>query len=253
MPQLVISVLQVIQTSGLHVIKGNHEEQTLALVELHDAGVGWVKRRPMLVKKALPLFNGAMSKSRARDKTSAPSDEEIASWIGAIAESRDREAFTRLFDVFAPRLKAFALQLGCDGATAEEIVQDVMVSVWRRAAQFDPNKGRPVTWIYTIARNRRIDLIRRQPMPTTDPDDLAFVPSDDEPLDDQIYRSEYSSKLHEAMAELPEEQLALLRMAFFKELSHSEIAAECELPIGTVKSRIRLAMQKLRVRLGEDV
>jgi RNA polymerase sigma-70 factor (ECF subfamily) len=243
----------MIRSNRSHVKPLEREEFAVALVELETAVPAWPKYRPALVKKARSLSNSGMKKRWVRDSGSSPADEEIAAWIGAIADRGDREAFTRLFDVFAPRLKAFALQLGCDGATAEEIVQDVMVSVWRRAGQYDPSKGRPVTWIYTIARNRRIDLFRRQPMPTADPDDLAFVPSDDESLDDQVYRREYSSKLHKAMADLPEEQLKLLRMAFFKELSHSEIAAECELPIGTVKSRIRLAMQKLRTRLGEDV
>jgi RNA polymerase sigma-70 factor (ECF subfamily) len=181
------------------------------------------------------------------------SDQEVAGWIEAIAQRQDRAAFTRLFETYAPRLKAFMSQRGCGSASAEEIVQDVMISIWRRAGQYDSAKGRPATWIYTIARNRRIDLLRRQEMPTFDPDDIAFVPSDDDPADDEVYRSQYTKKLHDAIAELPEEQAVLLRMAFFNELSHSEIAARAELPIGTVKSRIRLAMQKLRGRLEEEL
>lgn len=202
-----------------------------------------------LVMRSGTAIKSCMTESKA--DVSDVTDEDVASWIVAIAESRDRAAFTRLFEVYAPRLKAFVAQRGCGKASAEEIVQDVMVSIWRRAGQYDPDKGRPATWIYTIARNRRIDLLRRREMPTFDPDDMAYVPADNEPADQEVYRSQYTKKLHEEIAQLPEEQAQLLRLAFFNELSHSEIAARTDLPIGTVKSRIRLAMQKLRGRLEE--
>lgn len=203
-----------------------------------------------LVMRPGTAINGCMAESKV--DVSGLTDDDVAGWIVAIAERQDRAAFTRLFEAYAPRLKAFVAQRGCGNASAEEIVQDVMVSIWRRAGQYDPAKGRPATWIYTIARNRRIDLLRRHDMPTFDPDDMAYVPADDEPADQEVYRSQFTKRLHEEIARLPEEQAQLLRLAFFNELSHSEIAARTDLPIGTVKSRIRLAMQKLRGRLEEE-
>ncbi len=203
-----------------------------------------------LVMRSGSAIKGCMAESKV--DVSGLTDEDVAGWIVAIAERQDRAAFTRLFEAYAPRLKAFVAQRGCGNASPEEVVQDVMVSIWRRAGQYDPAKGRPATWIYTIARNRRIDLLRRHHMPTFDPDDMAYVPTDDEPADQEVYRSQYTKRLHEEIAQLPEEQAQLLRLAFFNELSHSEIAARTDLPIGTVKSRIRLAMQKLRGRLEEE-
>ena len=192
-----------------------------------------------------------MAESKAN--TAGVSDDAVAGWIAAIASHGDREAFTRLFEAFAPRLRSFVMQRGSDSTVADEIVQEVMVSIWRRAGQYDPAKGRPAAWIYTIARNRRIDMLRRPEIPTYDPDDEAYVPSEDELADQSLYRKQYSKKLREAMDHLPREQSDLLRLSFFQELSHSEIASETGLPIGTVKSRIRLAMQKLRGRLEEEL
>jgi RNA polymerase sigma factor (sigma-70 family) len=172
---------------------------------------------------------------------------EWASLVGAVAEERDREAFTRLFDHFVPRIEAYLLRLGTDKASAEEISQDVMLTLWRKAALFDPSKSSVTTWLYRIARNRRIDAVRRDRMDYIDPLDSTFDEvADDLQLDTTVDLQRREEVLRGAIKELPEEQLALVRLAFFESLSHSTIAERTGLPLGTVKSRIRLAFTRLR-------
>lgn len=170
--------------------------------------------------------------------------------MSAVYERRDRAAFIRLFELFGPRVKAYLIRQGADGATAEDLVQDVMLTVWHRAAQFDRGKATFSTWVFTIARNRRIDLLRRSKRPEVDPEDPALVRDPDEPADQVVNAAQRSKHLHAAVAQLPEEQKRLLRLAYFEDKSHSVIAEELELPLGTVKSRLRLAMAKLRTALG---
>ena len=169
--------------------------------------------------------------------------------IKAIAERRDRSAFVALFEMFGPRVKSFLMRQGADPETAEELMQDVMLTVWRRVEQYDPDKAAVSTWVFTIARNRRIDCFRRERRPEFDPQDPAFVPEQEKPAD-QIYDAERrNERLHAAVTQLPPEQEHLLRLAYFDDKSHSTIADELALPLGTVKSRLRLAMSKLRTTL----
>ena len=173
---------------------------------------------------------------------------EHAALVAAVALERDRAAFTHLFDYYGPRLNAYLLRLGCDRAAAEEITQDVMVSLWRKAHLFEPTKSSLATWLYRIARNRRIDLLRRDRVDFIDPDDFALDIPDESGVDaDRLLDSQTRDDiLRGAMKQLPPEQLALVQMAFFESLSHSEIADKTGLPLGTVKSRIRLAFTRLR-------
>ena len=171
--------------------------------------------------------------------------------LALIASRQDRTAFIRLFEQFAPRLKGYLLRLGSDGSGAEDLVQEVMLTVWRRAAQFDPAKASAATWIYTIARNRRIDVIRRERRPEPDENDLGWAPSANEAADQKVEAKQHERRLHQAVRLLPAEQADLLRLAYFKDKSHSEIATELSLPLGTVKSRLRLAMAKLRSALED--
>lgn len=180
----------------------------------------------------------------------APSDE-AAALIEAISAARDRAAFARLFEDFAPRIKGYARRLGADGAVAEDLTQEVMLTVWRRAALFDRRKASASTWIFTIARNRRIDMLRRERRPEMDPSDPAVVPAGDPAADASVEAAQGDAHLHRAVARLPQEQADLLRLAYFEDKSHSAIAAELGLPLGTVKSRIRLAMTKLRAMLKD--
>ena len=178
---------------------------------------------------------------------------EPEDWIEAIAQAKDREAFKRLFAAFAPRLKAFARRLGAEPSVAEDLAQDVMLTVWRRSGQFDRRKAAASTWIYTIARNRRIDMIRRDARPEYDPEDPTLTGRGEEPqADSQLAMRRQAEALHQAVAELPPEQADLMRLAYFDDKSHGVIAEELGLPLGTVKSRIRLAMSKLRLTLKED-
>jgi len=173
---------------------------------------------------------------------------EHATMVAAVAAHRDRTAFAVLFDYYGPRLSAYLMRLGCDRAAAEEITQDVMVSLWRKAHLFEPSKSSLATWLYRIARNRRIDLLRRDRVDYVDPDNFALDIPDESGVDaDRLLDSQSRDDfLRGAMKQLPSEQLQLVQMAFFESLSHSEIAEKTGLPLGTVKSRIRLAFTRLR-------
>lgn len=175
------------------------------------------------------------------------SHAEWAALVAAVAQRRDREAFARLFDHFTPRLEAYLGRLGVDAAMAEEISQDVMLTLWRKAELFDPQKSSVTTWLYRIARNRRIDAARRDRLDYVDPMDLAQEEVADTPsLDSVMDLQQREEVLRSAIRELPEEQLNLVKLAFFDALSHSAIAEATGLPLGTVKSRIRLAFARLR-------
>lgn len=170
--------------------------------------------------------------------------------VRMVAESRDATAFARLFEHFAPRIKSFLMKSGADEAMAEECAQDVMATVWRKAGQFDPARAGVATWIFTIARNRRIDLLRRQRRP--EPEDLPWGPEAEPDQADTLALQQESARLGAAIANLPEKQRVLIERAYFGDLSHSEIAEVTGLPLGTIKSRIRMALEKLRQSLSEE-
>lgn len=171
--------------------------------------------------------------------------------IEAIAATADRAAFAELFAYFAPRLKSYLLRLGADAASAEEVVQESMLTVWRKAASFDSRQAGAATWIFTIARNRRIDRLRRERRPEIDAADPALVPSAPGEADAAVWSGQVEQRLRAAIESLPGEQSDLIRRAYFEDLSHSEIAEVTGLPLGTVKSRIRLALQRLRERTDD--
>jgi len=176
----------------------------------------------------------------------------MAALVERVARNRDRAAFETLFDHYMPRLSAYLCRLGCDVALAEEVAQDAMMALWRKADQFDPAKASVGAWLYRIARNRRIDLARRAHGGTVELD-KAPAPIDDGPTPDEAFAAHQRETLvARAMKGLPSEQLRLVRLAFFEERSHSEIASETGLPLGTVKSRIRLAFGRLRRSLEAD-
>lgn len=169
-----------------------------------------------------------------------------------VAQQQDRNAFAELFAYFAPRVKSYLLRLGADSALAEEIAQDVMVTVWRKAALFDRTQASVSTWIFRIARNRRIDLFRRSKRPHLDPEEEMILPAAAAAPDARVETMETEARVRAAMKDLPEEQVLLLKLAFYEGLSHSEIAARIGSPLGTVKSRIRLAFAKMKARLGDE-
>jgi len=178
-----------------------------------------------------------------QDRTALEADVE------AVARARDREAFARVFAFYAPRIKAYLRRLGAASDVAEELAQESMLSVWQRAHQFDPSRAALSTWIYTIARNKRIDVLRRERRPEVDPEDPALVP--DPPIQGDAYVEArlVNERVRAAMEDLPPEQARLLRIFYFEEKTHTVIAEELGLPLGTVKSRLRLAIDKLRITL----
>jgi RNA polymerase sigma-70 factor (ECF subfamily) len=174
-------------------------------------------------------------------------NSQDADWteaMQAVRDSRDQAAFARLFRHFAPRVKAFLMKSGASEALSEECTQDVMATLWHKAHMFDPARASVATWVFTIARNRRIDAVRRARRP--EPEDLPWGPEAEPDQADALALLQETERLGAAMAELPEPQRHLIERAYFGDLSHSEIAAETGLPLGTIKSRIRLALDRLR-------
>ena len=144
------------------------------------------------------------------------------------------------------------MRLGSDSSSAEEIMQEVMLNVWRKAGQYDRRQASVSTWIFRIARNRRIDTLRRTNKPELDAEDPMLQPAPAEQPDITVNRAQLETKVRDVIETLPEEQLVLLKAAFYEGLSHSEIAKSFGLPLGTVKSRIRLAFMRLRGSLERD-
>lgn len=170
-----------------------------------------------------------------------------AEWAGhlwRIRHEQDTDAFAEVFAHFAPRVKAFLMKSGADQTLAEECTQEVMATLWQKAHLFDPARASVATWIFTIARNRRIDALRKQKRP--EPEDLTWGPEAEPDQEDVLNLQQESEQLGAAMAGLPPKQRELIEKAYFHDLSHSEIAAETGLPLGTIKSRIRLALERLR-------
>lgn len=178
--------------------------------------------------------------------------ERFVQALQDIAEHQSRQAFALLFEFFAPRIKSYMLRLGADEMLAEELAQEVMITVWQKAGQFDRTQASPSTWIFRIARNRRIDAYRRQKTLDAGTDEPALLPAELPHPEDSFDVVQIEERVRAAIVDLPDEQLVLLKAAFFDGLSHSEIAKKVDLPLGTVKSRIRLAFQKLRSKLEPE-
>jgi RNA polymerase sigma-70 factor (ECF subfamily) len=179
-----------------------------------------------------------------------PTDDEIKTWMRAVAESADRPAFAALFRHFAPRVKGFLARAGTNDALAEELAQETLAALWRRAAHFDPARAQVSTWLYTIARNLRIDHYRRTggvPAEVGEDWDPEQQPADAHLTPEELlHAAQRERSVKRALAELPPEQAQVLRLSFFDEQPHGRIARDLDLPLGTVKSRIRLAVKQLR-------
>jgi RNA polymerase sigma-70 factor (ECF subfamily) len=167
--------------------------------------------------------------------------------VRAVAERRDREAFAKIFDHFTPRIESYLMRLGMDAASAEEITQDVMVTLWRKASLFDEAKSSLSTWLYRIARNRRIDATRRDRVDYVDPQSPMMLDIEGgSELEGAMDGQQRDDMVRELIIGLPAEQLDLVKLAFYEGLSHSQIADRTGVPLGTVKSRLRLAFTRLR-------
>lgn len=202
---------------------------------------------------------GAAAPSRARSAPhltlvpfdrdrAAPPAEDWAAALRQVAEQRDREAFGRLFAHFAPRVKSWLIRTGSADELAEELAQEALVAVWRKAALFDPAQAAVSTWVFTIARNLRIDAARRQRLDGTSDESFDFdaLPSDAAGLPEQLDAERLAARVRVALTQLPAEQAQVLRLSYYDDEPHSRIAAELGIPLGTVKSRLRLAVAQLR-------
>ena len=185
---------------------------------------------------------------------SVPTGRRTDEWsecLVLVGKSNDRAAFTRFFRHFGPLIKAFALAgSSLSQAHADEIVQEVMLKVWQKADGFNPEKAAASTWIYTIARNCRTDMFRRLQKFDTPlaADDLSIELEEEEPFA-VLHSRRGADRVRELMSQLPPDQAQILAKVYMEGKSHSEAAAELDLPLGTVKSRVRLAIQKLQVQI----
>jgi len=163
-----------------------------------------------------------------------------------VADSADAAAFQTLFVTYAPRVKAYMMRQGADAGTAEELAQETLLTVWRKAALYSSEKGSTTTWIFTIARNLRIDRLRREAAWQELPEGHEEQASEDALPDEELSGKERQKRVQQVLASLPPDQLEVVTLSYIEGLSHSEIASRLDLPLGTVKSRMRLAYQKVR-------
>lgn len=176
---------------------------------------------------------------------------EMSAALARVAETRCRTSFELVYEHFAPRVKAYLLRLGASDAQAEDLAQEAMLKVWRKCALYDPKKAAASTWIFAIARNLRIDALRKEVRPELDPNDPALSPAPEPAAEDVIDRAQRDERVREAFRNLPGPQEEVVKMYFFEDEPHSAIAEKLGLPLGTVKSRLRLAFAKVREELGD--
>lgn len=221
---------------------------------------GKLPRKPcMMMSQALALqlpdaarpprsYAGPKLAAQGRQLAATKETDWVALML-AVRDRQDKAAFAALFRHFAPRVKAFLMKSGTEASLAEDCAQDVLAAVWQKAHLFDPSRASVATWVFTIARNRRIDIARRDRRP--EPEALDWGGDNPEPDQADVYETaEEAARLTEALNTLPEAQRALVARAFYGDLSHSEIATETGLPLGTIKSRIRLALDRLRTKMS---
>jgi len=173
-------------------------------------------------------------------------------WLVCVANDRDRLAFEKLYEHFAPKVKSYLQRQGADPATADDLAQETMAQVWRKATQYEASRAAPGAWIFRIARNLRIDRLRRQRFHEVDLTETAEIADDG--MDSHTRSTDRidASRLPAMVRELPAEQFEVIQLAYFEGMTQSEIGERLELPLGTVKSRMRLAFGKLRAAIGEQ-
>jgi RNA polymerase sigma-70 factor (ECF subfamily) len=190
----------------------------------------------------------------AGDRTEIPSPEDLAALVARVAVGGDKQAFAALFRFYAPRLKSFLGRQGFGEIECEDIVQETMLSIWRKASSFDPIKAGVSTWVYTIARNIGVDRWRREGRGgiwhgLVTVDDVDPDPS----VEARIIASQSESRVRDALTMLPDDQAAVIRMTFYGEDAQAEIARALGIPLGTVKSRVRLALARLRKTMEDSL
>lgn len=199
-------------------------------------------------------LNAAMDAVRHLPAAANEPGGDFAALLVAVGRDRDRQAFIALFNHFAPRLKSFLMKSGMSPAQAEELAQETMLTVWTQAPGYDPSLAGASTWIFTIARNKRIDAQRRQKWIDVDINDAAYIPdtSAPDPVETLAHENR-AARIAGAIRDLPPEQAEVVYKSFFEDKTHQQISDETKLPLGTIKSRIRLAMDRLRPVLQRDL
>lgn len=175
----------------------------------------------------------------------------MADLLRRVAERAEPAAFRELYQTFGPRVKAYMMRQGANSATADDLVQETLFTVWRKAALYADDRGSVATWVFAIARNLRIDRLRRETPWHELPEGRQEEASAEVPPDEALYEKERRMRVGTVLAALPAEQRAVVHLSFVDGLSHSEIAARVGVPLGTVKSRMRLAYQRIRDALGD--
>ena len=211
--------------------------------------MGLGRNSPMLtaatdIKQVNPRRVAVLHKEHSRVTDPSGTFSPQTQWMLAVRDQRDRTAFVALFDHFAPRLKGFLMRSGMGSGQAEEIVQDVMLTVWRKADLYQPERAQVAAWIYQIARNRQIDVIRRENRPL--PEEVKAEDTSAPDATQVIALEQETSKLKSALAKLKPDQREMVEKAYLGELTHQEIKAQTGLALGTIKSRIRLGLERLR-------
>ena len=185
-------------------------------------------------------------------KTKTKEKNPFIGALAQIAKNQNISSFKIIFDYFGPRLKSFLISSGAEESIAEEVVQETMTIVWTKADYYNPKLASPSTWIYTIARNKKIDILRKSRKAVLENIETAILPPVESKLEEDIEHDQKFDILNKYLEDLPAEQLKLLKMNFIEEKSHGEIAEITKIPLGTIKSRIRLAMEKIRDRIEKD-
>lgn len=192
-----------------------------------------------------------LERGRSRRTPPAALTRTMADLLQRVARSGDVEAFRKLFQTYAPRVKSYMMRQGTDANTAEELAQETLLTVWRKAALYSGEKGSATTWIFTIARNLRIDRLRKEVAWQPLPEDNEEKASDDPAPDEELSERERRERVQQVLGDLPADQSEVVVLSYIEGLSHSEIAERLGLPLGTVKSRMRLAYQKIRDALED--
>jgi RNA polymerase sigma-70 factor (ECF subfamily) len=179
--------------------------------------------------------------------------KQLAGWLCEVASHRSKTAFTELFKFFAPRIRQFSISKFGNETLANEVVQETMTNVWRKAHLYNADKGAPTTWVYTVMRNAAFDLLRK--VNNSKEDNLSddfwpLMEADDDPVAD-LAEDKNKVLIKEHLQNLPEAQKEVVQGFYFQELTHEQLAEQLNIPLGTVKSRLRLALAKLKQNIGD--
>lgn len=205
----------------------------------------------MLYPEGNRANNAFMTRKQVNKDSFEPSEGEgetsFEDLLVDVGQNKNKESFIQLFEHFAPRIKSFLISGGANESNADELAQETMLNVWNKAGSYDPQKAAASTWIFTVARNKRIDALRKKKSYDLDIDDMFFLEDETSPNPVQsVSHKEEMDNLYDAIQGLPEEQAKLIKKSFYEDKTHNEIADETGIPLGTVKSRIRLALERLR-------